>query len=92
MIKTFAHKGLEDFFYDGTIKGIQAKHATKLRYILDLLNSVEAVEDMDFSDSGLHQLKGDLKGHWSVIVSGNWRLTFRFEDGGAYVVDYQDYH
>ena len=92
MIKSFAHKGLEDFFYQGTTKGIQAKHATRLRYILDLLHFAGVVEDMDFSGSGLHQLKGQLKGVWSVKVSGNWRLTFRFEDGDAHIVDYQDYH
>ena len=39
-----------------------------------------------------HALKGDLKGHWSVTVQANWRVTFRFKDGDAYVVDYQDYH
>ena len=92
MIKSFAHKGLEDFFHDGATKGIQAKHAARLQYILDLLDYAGAVEDMNFSGSGLHQLKGNLKGVWSVRVSGNWRLTFRFEGGDAYVVDYQDYH
>ena len=92
MIKSFAHKGLEAFFYEGTTKGIQVKHAARLRYILDLLDFAGAVEDMNFSGSGLHQLKGKLKGIWSVKVSANWRLTFRFEDGNAYVVDYQDYH
>ena len=47
---------------------------------------------MNFAGSGLHRLKGKLKDIWSVKVSGNWRLTFRFEDGNAYVVNYQDYH
>ena len=92
MIKSFVHKGLEAFFYEGTTKGIQAKHADRLRYILDLLNFADAVEDMNYSGSGFHQRKGKLKGLWSVKVSGNWRLTFRFEGGNAYVVDYQDYH
>lgn len=92
MIKSFAHKGLESFFYDGTTKGIQAKHAVRLRHILDLLDFAEVVEDMCFSGSGLHPLKGNLKHLWSVKVSGNWRLTFRFEGGNAYVVNHQDYH
>ena len=92
MIKSFDHKGLEAFFYEGTTKGIQAKHATRLQFILDLLDFAGIVEDMNFSGSGLHQLKGKLAGHWSVKVSGNWRLTFRFEDGNAYVVNYRDYH
>ena len=90
MVKSFAHKGLEDFLYEGTTKGIQAKHADRLRYQLDRLNNAGAINDMDFPGYALHQLKGKLKGHWSVKVSGNWRLTFRFEGGDAHVVDYQD--
>jgi len=92
MIKSFSHKGLEDFFYEGTTKGIQAKHAVRLRLILDMLDSAEIVKDMSFPGSGLHQLKGKSKGIWALKISGNWRLTFRFEGGNAYVVDYQDYH
>ena len=92
MIKSFTHKGLEAFFYEGTTKGIQVKHAIRLRYQLDRLNNAGVIKDMDFSGYDLHQLKGKLKGHWSVKVSGNWRLTFRFEGGNAYVVNYQDYH
>jgi len=92
MIKSFAHKGLEGFFYEGTTKGIQAKHADRLRRRLDRLDMAGAVKDMEVAGYDLHPLKGDLKGHWSVKVSGNWRLTFRFEGGNAYVVNYQDYH
>jgi proteic killer suppression protein len=40
----------------------------------------------------LHPLKGDYKGHYSVTVNGNWRLTFTFENTDAVLVDYQDYH
>lgn len=47
---------------------------------------------MNFPGSGLHPLKGNLAGHWAVKVSGNWRLTFRFENGDAHIVDYRDYH
>ena len=92
MIKSFDHKGLEAFFLTGSTKGIQAKHAEKLELILDLLDQADWAEQMRFAGSGLHQLKGSLKDHWSVRVSGNWRITFRFEDGNAYVVNYQDYH
>ena len=92
MIKSFDHKGLEDFFYDGTTKDIQPKHAAKLRLRLDRLENAVTVQDMDAPGYDLHPLKGDLKGHWAVKVSGNWRLTFRFENGNAYVVNYQDYH
>ena len=92
MIKSFAHKGLEKFFLDGVKKGIQAKHAQKLADLLDRLSASSAVKDMNFPGSGLHQLKGNLRGYWSVKVSGNWRLIFQFKNGDAFDVDYVDYH
>ena len=92
MIQSFSHKGLEDFFYDGTTRGIQARHADRLARILDRLDAAEELQDMGYPGSGLHPLKGELKGLWSVKVSGNWRVVFRFEDGNAFVVDYLDYH
>jgi proteic killer suppression protein len=92
MIKTFSHKGLEDFFYDGSKKGIQPKHAQKIGDILDLLDAAIRVEDMNFPASGLHQMKGDRKGELAVKVSGNWRITFRFSEGDAYDVNLEDYH
>lgn len=92
MIKSFRHKGLKLLFADGTKKGIQPQHAEKLTDILDRLDAATVVGDMDFPGSGLHPLKGKLRDHWAVKVSGNWRVAFRFEDGDAYVVDYLDYH
>ena len=92
MIRSFAHKGLETFFRDGVKKGIQAKHAQRLADLLDRLNASSAVRDMNFPGSGLHQLKGKLRGYWSVKVSGNWRVMFRFKNGDAFDVDYVDYH
>jgi proteic killer suppression protein len=92
VIKSFAHKGLEEFFLTGSTKGIQAKHAGKLQHVLTLLDYAHYPEDMDFHGSGLHRLKGKLKDRWSVRISGNWRVTFRIEGGDAHIVDYQDYH
>ena len=92
MIRSFAHKGLEAFYNTGSVRGIQSRHAERLGRILDRLDSASEVRDMDAPGLVLHPLKGTLKGHWAVKVSGNWRLTFRFEGGDAYVVDYQDYH
>jgi proteic killer suppression protein len=92
VIKGFRHKGLQKFFFDGTKKGIQAKHAEKLADILDQLNAASEIQDMNFPGSELHPLKGDLRGFWSVKVSGNWRMIFRFEKGEALDVDYVDYH
>jgi toxin HigB-1 len=92
VIKGFRHKGLQKFFFDGTKKGIQAKHVEKLADILDQLNAASEIQDMNFPGSELHPLKGDLRGLWSVKVSGNWRMIFRFEKGEALDVDYVDYH
>ncbi len=92
MIKTFAHKGLEDFFYVGSKKGIRPEHASKLERILDRLNAASDVQDMNYPGSFLHRLSGDKKGQYAVRVSGNWRVFFEFFNGDAYVVDYDDYH
>ena len=92
MIKSFAHKGLERFFRTGSKSGIRPGHARKLARQLALLNVAAEPQEMDFPGWGLHQLKGDMATHWSVWVSANWRLTFRFVGENAEVVDYQDYH
>ncbi len=92
MIKSFVHKGLEDLFYEGTKKAIQAKHAKRLEMILDLLDATHKISDMNFPGSGLHQLQPKKENVWAVKVSGNWRVTFIFENGHAYQVDYLDYH
>ena len=92
MIKSFAHKGLKDFFEKGTTKGIQVKHRARLKLILSVLDSAVDYKDINFPGSNLHELKGKLKGHLSVKVNGNWRITFKFENGDAYIVNYQDYH
>ncbi len=92
MIRSFAHKGLEKFFLKGSKSGIQAKHASRLRLILGRLNASVAPEDMNLPGLALHQLSGDRDGIWSVKVSGNWRVTFRFVGSHAEVVNYEDYH
>jgi proteic killer suppression protein len=92
LIKSFKHKGLEKFFLNGTLKGIQAKHAEKLSDILDLLDAADTVQVLNFPGSRLHQLLPKNEKVWAVNVSGNWRVTFEFRNGDAYKVDYTDYH
>lgn len=92
MIKTFAHKGLEKFFTTGSKAGIRPDHAGKLRRQLAILNVAREPKEMDYPGWKLHPLSGDMAGHWSTWVSGNWRLTFRFDGEDAEIVDYQDYH
>lgn len=92
MIISFKHKGLEQFFKTGSTAGIQAKHADRLNIILTALNAATAAQDLNRSGWNLHRLKGEFAEHWSVKVNGNWRITFRFENGNAEIVNYQDYH
>ena len=92
MIRSFRHKGLEKFFLKGTKSGIQAKHAPRLRLILGRLNAATDPKDMDLPGLKLHELRGKKKGVWSVWVSGNWRITFRFSGKDAELVDYENYH
>jgi toxin HigB-1 len=92
MIKSFAHKGLEKFFRTGSQRGINPDHSEKLRRQLFRLDAAVSAKDMDIPGWKLHRLSGSLKDHWSVWVSGNWRLTFKFECGHAEIVNYQDYH
>ena len=92
MIRSFAHKGLEQFFREGSKAGIQPAHAKRLRMILMLLNRAKSPEAMSFAGSHLHRLAGHLEGHWSVRVNGPWRITFRFEGQDAVQVNYAQYH
>jgi len=84
MIKSFRHKGLSAFYFKGSKVGIQAKHADRLRLILARLDASREPQDMNLPGLRLHKLTGDLKDFWSVEVSGNWRLIFKFEGHDAF--------
>jgi proteic killer suppression protein len=92
LISSFRHRGLEALYRGRTAKRVSPQHVEKLRDILALLDRARRPEDLKLPGLRLHPLKGDLKGHWAVWVSGNWRVTFRFKDGEAVEVDYVDYH
>ena len=92
MIKSFHHKGLQRYYETGSKSGIHAKHAARLRLQLAALDTARVIGDMEVPGYRLHPLKGRAKNRWSIRVSGNWRLTFEFRDGNAYVLDYEDYH
>ena len=93
MIKTFRHKGLEQFFTTGSKSGIQPHHAAKLNMQLTAMNAAESPDDLRVPTSWrLHQLTGDLAGFWSLMVNGNWRVVFRFDESDIELVDYLDYH
>jgi proteic killer suppression protein len=92
VIVSFRHKGLEQLYRDGSKQGVQAAHAPKLLRILSALDAAQAPQDLSIPSFRTHQLKGDLAGHWSIRVNGNWRVTFRFVEHDVELVDYQDYH
>lgn len=92
MIKTFKHKGLKDFFDSGSKAGIRPDHASKLSRQLLRLDIAASPADMNLPGWKLHPLVGELAGHYSITVNGNWRLTFVFDGDDAILVDYQDYH
>ena len=92
MIRRFKHRGLERFFLRGTRAGIQATQASRIRLVLGRLHAAQSAQDMNLPGLDLHELKGRRRGTWAVRVSGNWRITFRFEGEDAVDVDYEDYH
>jgi proteic killer suppression protein len=92
MIASFRRKGLKRFFESGSRSGVQPSHAKRLRMQLAALDTAQTIDDMDIAGFRLHPLKGADRGRWSIWVNGNWRITFEFRSGNAYVLDYEDYH
>jgi len=92
MITSFKHKGLEKFFRNDDRSHINQQHASKLARILDRLDASVRPQDMNLPGYKLHMLSGKEKGAWSVWVTGNWRVTFKFDRPDAVAVDYRDYH
>ena len=92
VIKSFKHKGLSKFFETGSKKGIQAKHTQRLRLQLTIIDTANEIDDIRLPGFNLHPLTGERKGIWSISVNGNWRVTFEFVNGNAYILNYEDYH
>ena len=92
MIRTIKHRGLRELYESGNGRYVDPRHVRRLQRILARLDDSRSPLDMDVPGNRFHPLTGDLRGYYSVRVSGNWRVTFRFEAGDAYDVDYVDYH
>jgi proteic killer suppression protein len=92
VIRSFRHKGLQRFFETNSKAGIQANHAKRLARMLSRLEIAREPRDLNVPGWNLHALTGELTGHWSLWVSGNWRLTFVFDGEDVILLDYQDYH
>lgn len=92
MIRGFRHKGLGQLYKSGDRRRVRPDQVDRIERILARLEQASAASDMALPGYRLHPLKGALSGYWSVTVSGNWRLIFRFEGGDAFDVDLVDYH
>jgi proteic killer suppression protein len=92
MIMSFRHKGLKQFFLLGIESGIAHAHVIKLRHILVRLDICTDPKQMDLPGLKLHSLKGTKKGYYSLTISENWRIIFKFDGQNVTDVDYLDYH
>ncbi|MDP2172097.1 MAG: type II toxin-antitoxin system RelE/ParE family toxin [Rhodocyclaceae bacterium] len=92
MILTFKHRGLERFFRKGDHRGILARSEARIERLLDRLDTAVKPEDMNIPGYKFHRLTGARKDIYAVTVTGNWRITFRFEGEDASEVDLEDYH
>jgi len=91
VIATFEHKGLKKL-YEGNARYVEGTLRKRIAYILAVLDASASLSDLEIPGFRLHELSGDLKGVWSIVVNGNWRITFRFADGQFCDVDLVDYH
>lgn len=91
MIQTFKSKALEKLFKEGNAKGIHKELEKKTRVRLEVIDTATMIDEINIPGYGLHELKGDRQGTWSIKVSGNWRITFTFNDNNAYDIDIEDY-
>jgi len=92
MILSWKHKGLKLFFQTGSTSGIRPDHSRRLANMLTVLNRASSPEELNIPGWRLHPLKGDLSGFWSVTVTANWRVIFRFIGTDVELVNYLDYH
>lgn len=94
MIKTVRSKALRYFLEKGNASMLPAQHMLKIHIMLDAITRLAIVPDdlLEYPHWRPHQLKGSLAGYWSLTVTANFRIIFRFSDGHAYDVDYVDYH
>ena len=92
MIQSIKHKGLKRFWEKDDGSKLSSTQLPKIQKILLALNAATTKEDMNVPSYHMHELKGDLKNFYSVRVTGNYRIIYRFEEGHAYDVDYTDYH
>ena len=92
-IVSISHKGLRSYFVDGNAKGLKPELVPRIRTVLFALQAAPDMGSLEGPPGWrIHQLKGDRAREWSISVSGNWRLTFKIEEGAIVDLDLEDYH
>ena len=91
VIKSFTSKGLKELFQTGKSRRIGANFHRRALLILDYLHAATSPEAMNIPGMDFHRLRGDRSGAYAVKLTGNWRITFEWDDG-AINVDMEDYH
>jgi proteic killer suppression protein len=92
MILSISHKGLRLYYEEGNNSKLPSEYSRKIARILTSLDAVTSEEDIVALGSGIHKLSGDLSDFWSIKVSANYRIIFKFDSGDVFEVDYLDYH
>ena len=92
MIRSFRHRGLRRLYERDDPSRIAADQVARITLALADLDVAGKPSDLDLPGYRLHPLRGDRRGSWSISITGNWRITFRIEDGDVYDVDLVDYH
>ncbi len=92
MILSFKSKALKLLWEKNDYSKIQSTQVRKISIVLQTLNVATKIEDLKRPSFRFHELKGGLKGRFSIWINGNWRITFEFNNGNAEVLDYEDYH
>ena len=87
MIENFKHRGLKKLYEKGHRSGFRTDVADKAELYLSILDTAQTVQELDITGFGFHRLTGNLRGFYSVIVSRNHRIIFRFGDASAFDVD-----
>ena len=92
MIQSIRHKGLRMFYEFGKGGKLAKEQLAKIKRILTALDALSNESDIRALGSGIHPLKGEYKGFWSISVTGNYRIIFTFKPPDVFDVDYLDYH
>jgi proteic killer suppression protein len=92
MIQTIRNKAIKIFYETGNGAKLPADQRRKIQRILLMLDAISNEDELKAIGAGIHQLQGNYEGYWSVVVSANWRILFRFVPPDVFDIDFVDYH